>query len=569
MLADALGETARNGVSSEKRTTRMNQGAEKLMKPESNNESNNHESDRGGEGIRGRLERFFAFDRHDMRYELTEREAGEPKSFGGWKDIAPQGEPDFRPVPADINAAEAELRNVFRADINTDVIFRRLNIAGKTSALIVYMNGMASDETIADFIMRPLMTAKQDADTSSEGIINNILQVSEIGTESDLNLVITAITDGKAALFVQGASEAIIPETRGFEKRSVSTTDNEKIVRGPKEGFTENLRTNITLVRRIIHSDDLVVEFRPAGCDNNIRIAVMYRDGVANRTLIEEVKRRLAKVNARTIIDTGMLDQLIEGDGFSPIPQTLATERPDRVASFIMQGAVSIIADGSPFALIMPITLSALMNSPEDIYMRKPLGTLLRIVRYAGVLISLLLPGYFVALALYHQGLLSTEVLSTVIQSLLFVFQLIREAGMRVPGSIGQAIGVIGGLILGQAAVAANLASSVMLIIVALSGLGNFCVPDYSTQIAASYFRIAFVIAAWLGGLLGLAAALVVFTAYLANMKSFGVPFLAPFAPKTLSKRPFVIRGKLGMHHRAEDYMNTHGDTLPKQEGKS
>lgn len=144
-------------------------------------------------------------------------------------------------------------------------------------------------------------------------------------------------------------------------------------------------------------------------------------------------------------------------------------------------------------------------------------------MRYAGILISLLLPGYFVALALYHQGLLSTEVLSTVIQSrkmvfeplpfemllLLFVFQLIREAGMRVPGSIGQAIGVIGGLILGQAAVAANLASSVMLIIVALSGLGNFCVPDYSTQIAASYFRIAFVIAAWLGGLLGLAAALV------------------------------------------------------------
>lgn len=156
---------------------------------------------------------------------------------------------------------------------------------------------------------------------------------------------------------------------------------------------------------------------------NNIRIAVMYRDGVANRTLIEEVKRRLAKVNARTIIDTGMIDQLIEGDGFSPIPQTLATERPDRVASFIMQGAVSIIADGSPFALIMPITLSALMNSPEDIYMRKPLGTLLRIVRYAGILISLLLPGYFVALALYHQGLLSTEVLSTVIQSRKMVFE--------------------------------------------------------------------------------------------------------------------------------------------------
>lgn len=533
-----------------------------------------------GSGIKAGIERFFAFDMHDMRYELTEREAGEPGLFGGWQDVSAQGEAAALPVPTDVNAAEAELKRLFRADINTDVIFRRFNIAEKTPALLVYMNGMANDEVIADFIMRPLLTAKSDADTSCAGIMSNLLQIAETGTENDLNLAAAAITDGKAALFVQGESEAIIPETRGFEKRSVSTTENEKVVRGPKEGFTENLRTNITLVRRIIHSDDLVAEFRPAGCDNNIRIAILYRDGVADRTLIEEVKRRLAKVNTRTIIDTGMLDQLIEQDGISPIPQTLATERPDRVASFLMQGAVSIIADGSPFALIMPITLSALMNSPEDVYMRRPLGTLLRLVRYSGILISLLLPGYFVALALYHQGLLSTEVLSTVVQSrkmvfeplplemllLLFVFQLIREAGMRVPGSIGQAIGVIGGLILGQAAVAANLASSVMLIVVALSGLGNFCVPDYSTQIAASYFRIAFVIAAWLGGLLGLGAAMVAFTAYIANMKSFGVPFLAPFAPKTLSKRPFVLRGRLGMHNRAADYMNTNSDTLPKKE---
>ena len=145
------------------------------------------------------------------------------------------------------------------------------------------------------------------------------------------------------------------------------------------------------------------------------------------------------------------------------------------------------------------------------------------------------------------------------------MFQLIREAGLRVPGAIGQAIGIIGGLILGQAAVAANLASSVVLIIVALSGLGNFCVPDYSAQLSASYFRIAFVIAAWLGGLLGLSAAFLVFVAYLANLKSFGVPFLSPYAPKTYAKRPFIMRGKIGMHHRAADYMNTSDDRLKKK----
>ena len=248
-----------------------------------------------------------------------------------------------------------------------------------------------------------------------------------------------------------------------------------------------------------------------------------------------------------------------------------------------MRGSVALIADGSPFAIIVPITLASLMSSPEDVYLRKPLGDVIRIVRYIGVLLSLLLPGYFIALALYHQGLLSNEVLNTVIQSrqmvflpiaaemvmLLLVFQLIREAGMRVPGSIGQAIGIIGGLILGQAAVAANLASSVILIVVAVSGLGNFCIPDHSSQIAASYFRIAFVIAAWLAGLLGLTCAFVIFIAYLANLKSFGVPFLAPYAPKTYNKRPFILRGRIGMHHRAEDYMNTHSDTLKKKKDYS
>ena len=219
----------------------------------------------------------------------------------------------------------------------------------------------------------------------------------------------------------------------------------------------------------------------------------------------------------------------------------------------------------------MPTTLFALMASSEDIYLRQLPGSVIRFVRYMGAIISILLPGFFLALVLYHQGMMSTETLSTVVASrkmvfapigmellfLLAVFQLIREAGLRVPGSIGQAIGIIGGLILGQAAVTANLASSVMLIVVALSGLGNFCIPDYSTQISASYIRIALVVAAWLAGLLGVFCASVGLIATMCGLKSYGVPFLSPVAPKTSSRRPAVLRGKISMNSSTQDFVNT------------
>lgn len=529
-------------------------------------------------GLLGKINSFLKFDEVDTRYELLEREKGSPVQLEGWEDVYPQGVDEAVPIPESIDEVEKTLRQIFRSDINTDVIYRRFNI-GDEPAMLVFMNGMASSDNISRFILAPAMEAEPKEGLTPDYVVNKVIHLSETEQTEDLTKVKLSIMDGMTVLFAGEKPFALLLDTRGYEKRSVSTSENEKVVRGPQEGFTESLRTNITLLRRIIRSDDLVVEYRLGGGDNNTRIAIVYREGIANRTLISEVKRRLSKINVRMLLSTGVIEQLIEDSTWSPLPQVLSTERPDRVSSYVMNGGAAVIADGSPFAIVMPITISTLMSTPEDIYTRQPLGTVMRVVRYAGAILSLMLPAYFIALALYHQGLLSTEVLSTVIQSrkmvfeplpfemllLLFVFQLIREAGMRVPGSIGQAIGVIGGLILGQAAVAANLASSVILIIVALSGLGNFCIPDYSTQIAASYFRIAFVIAAWMGGLLGLVAAFMLFVGYAANLKSFGVPFLSPFAPKTYSKRPMVIRGKIKMHHRAEDYINAFSDTLEKR----
>lgn len=535
-------------------------------------------------GMPNKLFDKLGFDRPDARFELLETEAGEPNEAffgakrrdepgGGRKKKAREGATPGAGngrIARSVEKNERVFRALFASDINPDVIFRRFCTGGGTDALIVYMNGMADAGTVSDFLLRPLMDKDPVRGKDIERASECAVQIGEVERQSACAAIADAIMEGRTALFIDGEREALIAETRGFEARSVGTAENERIVRGPQEGFTESIRTNVTLVRRILKTSDLIVSYSPSRGENGTKLALIYRRGVTNPRLVSEIEKRLSRMDTGLVSSSGIVEQLIEDSPHSPLPQTLATERPDRVASFLMNGSAAIITEGSPFALIMPATAAALLNSPEDVYMRRPLGTLVRIVRYIGVFISILLPGYFVAVALYHQGLLSTEVLSTLIKSremvfeplpfemllLLFVFQLIREAGMRVPGSVGQAIGVIGGLILGQAAVSANLASTVILIIVALSGLGNLCIPDYSTQIAASYFRFAFVIAGWLGGLLALTGAMLCFTAYMANLKSFGVPFLSPTAPKTFSKRPLVLRGPIN-GRGGDDWLNT------------
>lgn len=552
------------------------------------------------------IDKAFCFDKPYDEYELLEREHGSPRALFGWNERSgkeagsmPQSvgmnETDDQPanksagskmsVPQSLEETEAIISRRLNTSVNKDAVMRRFKICGSINALLVYMSGMADDERINRFILQPLIEAPKswllegrsgayNCRNLMQALEQSVVQIGETRLEGDIEKIIPQIVDGMTAVFAEGESTCLLLETRGYEKRAVSSSENEKTVLGPKESFTESLKTNVTLVRRTLRREELVVETAPSGDANKTNLALVYLKGVTDPTLVKEVKNRLNKIDCGTLTDSGMLQQLIINKTLLPVPQVLSTERPDRVCSHVMQGSVGVLLEGSPHALILPVTLFSLINSPEDVYMLKPLGTLQRLVRYSGAIISVLLPGYFLALAMYHQGGLTAEVISTVVSSrkmvfepigvemvlLLLVFQLIREAGLRVPGAIGQAIGIIGGLIMGQAAVAANLASSVVLIIVALSGLGNFCIADYSLQIAASYFRIAVVIAAWLGGLIAIVAAVVLIASMLAGMKSFGVPFLAPYAPKTYTKRPLGLRGELGMHKRGEDYLNTSAD---------
>lgn len=528
-------------------------------------------------GIGKFIKDVFTFDHGLSEFELLETEYGEPSSLisdTGRVETPPHS---IKPKSASVFGTVQEnidyIKRRFRGDINRDIVVREFMLGGSVSAVAVMVNGMASSQLISDFILRDGMAyalPENPPDNLADYAIKHIFTVTEATLRTDFREIESNIIEGQTVVFIDGDTNAIVFDTRDYPQRAVDTPQNEKTIMGPNDSFNESIRTNISLIRRKVATEDLVCEMRRYGDDNKTTIGIMYREGVANPALVHEVKKRISNAKNPTILTTGILEQFIEGSAVSPIPQILLTERPDRCASFLVEGNVILLCDGTPTAAILPVTLFSLMASPEDTYIRQPLGTVIRLLRYIGAVISIFLPGIFLSTIMYHQGFLSTEVINTFVASrkmvyisvgseiiiLLLVFQLVREAGLRVPGSTGQAIGIIGGVLMGQAAVSANLVSTVVLILVALTGLGNFCIPDHSTQVSATYIRLAFIIAGWMGGFLGIISVFCVITGHICSLKSFGVPMLSPYSPKSYAKRQVIIRGKIGETNANTDYMN-------------
>lgn len=516
----------------------------------------------------------FRFDTPYRRFELKETESfGTPSFFARKRAGRAKPQKIEGRLTASLDANVRWMKELFHANVNTDLILRPFRVGGQTKALAASMNGMADDKQIADFILRPALSfacGDVPAKKLPPYFCEYALEMHETEVTGSRGDVVQAITEGRTAILFDGAQEAILCDTRGFVSRPVGEPQNEMTVMGPKEAFTENIRTNVTLLRRIVKRPDFVCEFRDAGGTNRTKLVLAYLDGTVNPALLAEVGRRLDTIATEMRLTVGRVEQLIEEHSFLPLPQMLKTERPDRAASAVMDGRIALLVEGCPMAGVLPITVGALLESGEDLDMRQPVGTIVRFVRMVGAILSTYLPAYFLALALHHPGQLSGEILETVIASramvflplwmemifLLLVFQLVREAGLRVPGSIGHAIGIIGGLLLGQAAVSANIVSTVVLIIVALTGLGNFTIPDYSAQVATAYYRILLCIAATTGGLLGVTAVGLCVTAVMCSVKSFGVPFFAPFAPVTKRREHLLFRTKLKNRSGTSDWSN-------------
>ena len=483
--------------------------------------------------------------------------------------------------------------------INSDIILREftLNLNGNSyDALIVFIDGMINYNLINDFLLKPLMEPKSSPSKTIDingikikknkkidlatYISDSILPQGSIKKEGTLDSLITEVNSGNCALLVDTLDTTFIIEVKGYKSREISAPTNEIVIRGSQEAFVENLRTNTSMLRRIINNENLIIENCTLGKISKTNTAICYLRNVANTDLIEEVKYRINNLDIDYIVSSGQLEQLIQDKSNVAFPQMIATERADKSAIHLLEGRVIVLVNGSPYALIMPGVFLDFLSSPEDLNLKHQYSNLLKIVRILAAFITLLLPGIYVAITNYHTELLPTELLFTIAASRNAVpfptiieiivmeisFELIREAGLRVPTPFGSTIGIIGALVLGESAVSANLVSPVLIIIVAITGLCSFAIPDFSLSFSFRIFRFVYIILGILSGLLGIAFGLFIQIAILANLKSFGCPYLAPYVPitKTNISPSFFIKPIWKRESRA-DFLNT---KRPLQEGK-
>jgi len=467
----------------------------------------------------------------------------------------------------------------FSASLNGDLIIRQFDITVKDStiaAFLVFFDGLVNTKVIDDDILQPLMLLsnldiKGDRDDILKYIRSHILphnQLKEVRTHQEL---IDEVYFGGCGLYIDGLDAAFAADVKDLPGRSVERPNNELVIRGPQEGFTENLRANTGLIRKRLMDQNLIAENIIIGNRSKTPCSIMYIKDIANETLVNEVKRRLKNIDVDYIMDTGELEQFIEDNPTLPAPQILATERPDRVCTMLAEGRVAIIMHGSPFALVVPITSNDIMYSAEDQFLRFPYSNLLRFIRILAILMSLLLPGIYLAITNYHHEMIPTDLLLAIMSArekvpfpsvvevflMEISFELIREAGIRIPGPIGPTLGIIGALILGQAAVEANIVSPILIIVVAVTGLGSFAIPNFSAGFAFRILRFAFIMLAALSGFLGITVGLILIGLWMVSAKSFGVPYFAPIAPRTSGGfTDAIFKSPAWKQEKRPDYIN-------------
>ncbi|MCL2579309.1 MAG: spore germination protein [Oscillospiraceae bacterium] len=433
---------------------------------------------------------------------------------------------------------------------NKDVVFRNFRFAGK-DAFIVFIDGMASGEKISDFILRPLLNM------SAAGYnLENILQINAITAQTDFVQALSNVMQGDSVVCIDGEATAYICETKGFDMRGVDKPQVESSIVGSQEAFNENLRTNTTLLRRIIKHPALTTEMCKVGRVNNLTCGVMYLADIVDMSLVEEVKRRLGGVETDFVQSGGMIEQFIEDCDRSLFQTMVTTERPDNAAALLMQGRVVIIVDGSPRVIIAPVTLSAILKTSEESALRAPYASTIRVIRAFAVFTALLLPALYLAATTFHPEMIPAGLLVSLARSRLSIpypamlelllmevaFEMIREAGERIPGPLGSTIGIVGGLILGESAVSAGLVSRSCVVVIAFTALGNFAIPQYQSSFAVRLLRVVFLICAGFFGFFGIGIALVLLVGYLSSLTSLGKDFVNPIfsGQATFFPRPAV-----------------------------
>lgn len=464
------------------------------------------------------------------------------------------------------------IKSKFNSSINSDIKIRQFDLIARNKlykAFVLYIDGMSDSKAINRFILYPLMLKnKSNTSEASETMVSSavasnitvkrvkkfnlidyinscLIPHNDVTQMKKFEEIITSVNLGNCALFIDTIDTCFVCDVKGYEKRTIDSPKNEIVIRGSHEAFVENLRTNTSMLRRLVNNENLIIEDTSVGIVSKTKCAICYLKDIANTELVNEVKHRVNNLDLDYIISSGQLEELIKENSKSSLPEVISTERPDTAASSILEGKVVVIVNGTPIVLIAPCTFFDLLASPEDRNINFTFANLLKIIRFIACIISVLLPGIYIAITNFHEELIPTELLFSIISSrqavplsieleiilMEIAFELIHEAGIRVPAPIGSTMGIVGALVLGDAAVSANIVSPISIIIVAITGLSSFVIPNFSLEFHFRILRFVFIFLGAIFGFLGIAIGIFIYFGILSEYTSFGISYLAPYVP--------------------------------------
>lgn len=500
-----------------------------------------------------------------LKAKVKQKAAKKPGKAGGQQGSSQQDgellQGDTGEIPPDIKLSLSLQVNINRMKQllgrSGDLNFREFKV-GKNpgvATFIFWVDGLADNKIISDNVVKALASGAQDLEIPKGGVKpffadlkERYLNIGDFKEVETLAEVVYAGLSGDTVLLLDGYPQAIVAGTRGWEARGIEEPASEVVVRGPREGFTETLRMNTSLIRRRLKNPNLRIESSKIGRQSQTDIALIYVKGIANEEVLAEVRKRLDRINTDIILESSYLEEMIEDAPFSIFPTVTNSERPDAIVGGIMEGRIAVIIDGTPFALLVPTVFFQLFQTPEDYYSRFPIATFSRWLRLVGLSATLLFPALYVATTTFHPEILPTTLLITLVASregvpfpaiieamiMELTFEVLREAGVRMPRPVGQAVSIVGALILGDAAISAGIVSPPMVVVVAATAIASFLIPNPDIVGSVRLLRFCMMILAASLGYYGIALGLIILHIHLVSLRSFGVPYMWPFAPFNL-----------------------------------
>jgi len=435
----------------------------------------------------------------------------------------------------------------------SDLVVREFQIEKSVRGLAVFIDGLV-DTALVNASIKSLII-DEGGHANVHEIALATLPSSQVGVTDNYADLLTGVLSGDTCILVDGNDQALLLGLRGPKGRSVAEPETEAVVRGPRDGYVESLRINTALLRRKLKTPHLKTRSMIVGRQSNTSVVVSYLEGVCDPKLVEEVVGRIQKIEIDAVLESGYIEELIQDNAYSPFPQIQYTERPDTTAAALLEGRVAIFVDGTPFVLICPTTFWQLMQANEDYYERYQMATMIRWLRYVFLLVALLTPALYVAITTFHQEMLPTTLLLSlasareaipfpaIVEAMIMEvsFEALREAGVRLPKTVGQAVSILGALVVGQAAVEAGIVSAPMVIIVSITGIASFTIPRYNAAITFRMLRFPLMIAASLFGMYGILIGMMLILGHTANLRSFGVPYLSPTSPLSVGDLKDVV----------------------------